>query len=47
MLPRDFWAGLSGDLLSTVFLAMLGLLLAPLAAMTTGLQNFFAQFLPQ
>ena len=46
MLPRDFWAGLSGDLLSTLFLAILGLMLAPLSALTTGMQNFFAQFLP-
>jgi hypothetical protein len=47
MLPRDFWAGAAGDLLTLIFGAVLALLLAPLSGLTTGLQNFFAQFMPQ
>jgi hypothetical protein len=47
MLPRDFWAGAAGDVLTLIFGAFVALLLSPLSALTIGLQNFFAQFLPQ
>ncbi|HVP09724.1 MAG TPA: hypothetical protein VMV94_00895 [Phycisphaerae bacterium] len=46
MVPENFWAGLSGDLLSSFFETLLGLLLSPLAAIATGLQGFVAQFFP-
>lgn len=46
MLPQNFWADLAGGLLTTIFDTFMALLLTPLSALTDGLLNFFASFLP-